>query len=267
MPVKPTIFLSYSRTDRDRARNVERVLAEDGLHVWRDERSIYAGTEWSQAIERGIRRSRGLVVLLTQASAQSEWVLYEAAFAVGAKVPLVPVVVAGARVPAPLSRFQGVKYGATRLARKVDAGIRAQARETGEMAALSPKLVARFQEADGEIVPASAGRVPSLLMDLWVEQAPPGTVSVSFEILDLTFPKSERKWTIGRSKRAPAEIRQFLTDDMNSYGDVDIWAAGKVTKGKPWSIRTTLYEALTRYYTTRRPNAAIRQGLRQIRKH
>lgn len=260
------IFLSYSRVDRDRARNLERALTDAGLQVWRDEHSIDAGTNWSQEIEKGIRRSRGLVVLLSEASVESVWVAYETAFAAGARVPVVSVVVKGTRVPETLDRFEYVRFGVAGAAKKIDTGIRAQARAAGTEAASSPMLFARFQEADGEIVTASSGKVPSLCMELWIERAPPRTVRVSFELPDLSVPEAERRWTVKRPKRAGANVREFLTDDMNSYGDMEIWAAGSLPKGKPWSIRSTVYEALTRYYALNPQTGDIRRALRQIRK-
>lgn len=218
-------------------------------------------------LKGAFRGSRGLVVLLTEASAESDWLLYEAAFAVGARSPVVPVVVKGKRIPAPLTQFQTASYRMIGLARKIDSGIPAQVRITGEEEASSTRLLAKFQEADGEIVRASAGRIPSLSMELWIEQAPARTTSVSFEILDLSFPKEARTWSVARAKNARREIRQFLTDDMNSYGNVDVWAAGRVSNRASWSIRSTLYQALTRYYSVQPPREEIRRGLRQIRDH
>jgi hypothetical protein len=84
---------------------------------------------------------------------------------------------------------------------------------------------------------------------------------VAFEILDLGF--RDRKWT----KRRTASPREFLTDDMNSYGDVEIWAGGVgVGKGN-WNTTSRLYEALVRYHRSRPMNAEIQRGLKQIREN
>jgi hypothetical protein len=75
------LFLSYSRDDRKRAKALETALLKSHVRVWRDERNIDPGTKWFEAIEKGIRDARGVVVLATAAAAKSEWVTYEYALA------------------------------------------------------------------------------------------------------------------------------------------------------------------------------------------
>jgi hypothetical protein len=254
------IFLSYCRKDDKRAIRLERALSSLRLRVWRDLRNIRAGERWPDAIERGIREARGVVVLVTAASAGSDWVTYEYAFATGAEVPVIAVVAQGGTAPRPVQQFQVVwDTNVKTVAQKIDEGILAQSRTIGQMRASAPKLVAKFQEENGEVCHASSGKVPSLWMDLWVEHAPRRTRSVSFEILDVGF--RDRKWTVRRDKRAS---REFLTEDMNSYGDVEIWAHG-ATGTETWSTTSRLYEALVRYYRGRPATAQIRRALRQIR--
>lgn len=266
MPKGPRVFLSYYRADKERAVNLERALCQRGLHVWRDERSISAGESWSEAIERGIRESRGVAVLLTPASLDSAWVTYEYAFATGAGIPVVAVATRGTKVPSPIQKFQVVRYAKVReVAEKIDSGLRKQSRATGQERASSPKLVAKFQEVNGVVCRASNGTPPELHMDLWVEHAPRKTQSVSFEIPDLAF--RDREWTIKRKKQPRDLLREFLTDDMKSYGDVEIWAYGVLPRGGSWSTSSTLYEALMRYYRSHPSSAEIRGALSQIKKH
>lgn len=266
MKRNPGVFLSYSRKDSERATALEQALGKRGLPVWRDARSIAAGERWSEAIEKAIRGARGVVVLLTAASADSDWVTYEYAFATGAGVPVVAVVLRGVKVPSPVQQFQIVQYsGAQNAARRVDEGIRAQSRDIGQERASAPKLVAKFQEANGRLCPLSGGRRPAFWIDLWVEHAPRNTRSVSFEILDLGF--KDPKWTVRRERRGLDTLRDFLTDDMNSYGDVEIWARGAGPGTGNWSTISMLYEALVRYYRGRQTNAEIRRALKQIRKN
>lgn len=256
------IFLSYSRKDSKRAEALERALTERGMNVWRDTRSITAGGEWPRAIEEGIREARGVVVLLTEASAGSQWVMYEYAFAVGAAIPIVAVLVPGTKVPWPLGRFQVVPLSDPETAvEKIDKGLTEQARCAREGLASVPQLVAKLQEDNGRLVRIGSGRVPPLGIDLWVEHASPKTRSVNFEVLDYGF--EDPKWSEKRGK----DPREFLTDDMNSYGDVEIWARGNGPGSGTWLAKSGLYEALVRFHTDRPANAEIRRGLKQIRKN
>jgi hypothetical protein len=266
MKQTPSVFLSYSRRDSARARALEAALKARKVPVWRDVRSIAAGERWSDAIEQGIRESRGVAVLITAASAASEWVTYEYALATGAQVPVVAVRVRKAMVPSPIRRFQIVEYSDARsVAKSIDQGILAQSRAAGRKRASTPTLVARFQEVNGEIALASGGKIPQIWMELWMEQVPSQTRTVAFEILDLGF--RDRKWTVRRRKQGANSLREFLTDDMNSYGDVEIWARGVGRGPANWAINSRLYEALLRYYRSRPKNAEVRRALKQIREN
>jgi len=54
---------------------------------------------------------------------------------------------------------------------------------------------------------------------------------------------------------------------MNSYGDIEIWARGVGRDEGLWLSKSTLYEALIRYYTQRTTSAEVRRGLKQIREN
>ena len=258
----PSLFLSYSRSDSTIATALEVALKERKLNVWRDARSITAGDRWFAAIEGAIRESRGVVVLITPASCKSDWVTYEYALAIGARVPVVAVCTLNANPPKPIEPFQIVPYqDAKSAAERIDDGIETQSRAAAREDASLPILVARFQERNGSLVYASDGKTPSICMDLWIEQAPARTKAVTFEILDLGF--RDEKWTKRRQTHAPA--REFLTDDMDSYGDVWISARGVGVGVSNWSIKSRLHEALLRYYSGTPISREIRSALRQIR--
>jgi hypothetical protein len=122
-----------------------------------------------------------------------------------------------------------------------------------------PLLLAQFQEEDGELVESGAGKLTSFGITMWVENAPRKTTSVSFEIDDLSF--KDRIWTLERTK----SVREFLTDDMDSWGNVDIWVRGNLADGDTWLIRSSLYEALKRFYGSVTQELPIKRALKQIR--
>jgi hypothetical protein len=191
-------------------------------------------------------------------------VTFEYALAVGARLPVIAVRVKDARIPAPIQRFQVVDYSDARVvAKRIDEGILEQSRAAGQERASTPTLMAKFQEKNGKIALASRVKPPDLWMELWMEQVPTQTKHIAFEIMDIGF--RDRKWTMRRPKRMGNSVREFVTDDMHSYGDVEICARGTGSGIGNWSATSRLHEALVRYYSGRPTTAEIRHALKQIR--
>jgi hypothetical protein len=258
-----SVFLSYCQEDLDRANALERSLKDRGLQVWLDKQSISAGASWFESIEENIPISRGVVVLISASSTSSNWVLYEYAFARGAGIPIIAVTTPGVSIPDPLKRFQIVDYTDPDVAGKIDDGLKEQSRIAGQKRAFSaPTLMAKFREVNGEPVPASKGKTPELWIEMWLEQVPKETEKVAFEIQDEAFKPNE--WTMKRASPGAMAAREFLCDDMRSYGDVDIWARGIGEGAGNWSGSWRLYEALALYYRSRPASAGIHEALKQI---
>ena len=76
-PFEWDVFLSHSSVDKPRvARLAERLTAE-GFRVWFDRPNIDGGEDIVTAIEQGLERSRVLVLCMTKAAFESEWVRLE----------------------------------------------------------------------------------------------------------------------------------------------------------------------------------------------
>jgi hypothetical protein len=71
------IFLSFAREDRNRAALLAHALRDEGFSVWWD-RSIPAGARFNEIIERALSEARCVIVLWSEQSVRSEWVLAEA---------------------------------------------------------------------------------------------------------------------------------------------------------------------------------------------
>jgi hypothetical protein len=71
------VFISYGSEDRDFARIVSYVLERYGYSVWWDRR-LLGGQNFLDKIEQELKRARCVLVLLTEAAKQSEWVRFEA---------------------------------------------------------------------------------------------------------------------------------------------------------------------------------------------
>jgi len=126
-----------------------------------------------------------------------------------------------------------------------------------------PKLFARFQEYSGKLsqIPERGTKLHSYAMDLWIEDAPEHTEKVAFEILDEEV--EDRTWSI--KKKNKASVRQFLTDDMNLYGDVEILARGLTGSATQWVAKSSLYDALRRHYAQESIGKDVRAALKQIK--
>lgn len=86
------VFISYAREDSGFADELEAKMAEGGFRPWRDKRDIRGGEHWREAIDKAIRESKALVLIMTPAAKRSEYVTYEWGFALGAKVPVIPII-------------------------------------------------------------------------------------------------------------------------------------------------------------------------------
>ena len=71
------VFISYSRTDRDRCTAIRNILESLKVSVWFDA-GIGAGSSFDREIEREIDAAKALLVLWTEESVESDWVRNEA---------------------------------------------------------------------------------------------------------------------------------------------------------------------------------------------
>lgn len=86
-----TVFLSYSTKDHHFAELVALKLGEVGIKVWRDKDNLRAGADWRYDIERGISESSAVIVALSDNSAESSYVTFEWAYALGNGKNLIPI--------------------------------------------------------------------------------------------------------------------------------------------------------------------------------
>jgi serine/threonine protein kinase len=71
------VFISHSSRDKATAREVARRLQDHGLRVWFDDWCIGIGESIPAAIEHGLETSRNLLLLLSHAALDSQWVTLE----------------------------------------------------------------------------------------------------------------------------------------------------------------------------------------------
>src|SRR5262249_26016167 len=86
-------FVSYSRAvDSAFVRRLEIAADRAGVRTWIDTSNLEGGKPWSPAVDRAIRNAGALLLVATETSVKSPWVNYEWAFALGAQVPILPII-------------------------------------------------------------------------------------------------------------------------------------------------------------------------------
>lgn len=113
------VFISYKHDDGDFALILKDRLERAGFAGWIDD-NLQAGEDWREMIDRAIRESMALVVILSPESVASEYVTYEWAFALGAGVPVVPVLLRPTALHPRLNELQFLDF-TNRRARPWDA--------------------------------------------------------------------------------------------------------------------------------------------------
>lgn len=103
-PVRPLVFLSYSRGDLDRARPVMTLLEASGFDVWWDGR-LEGGENYLQTTEAALEGADCVVVLWSATSVASHWVRDEAQRG-RERGCLVPLTIDGTMAPLGFRQFQ-----------------------------------------------------------------------------------------------------------------------------------------------------------------
>src|SRR5689334_18165330 len=84
------IFISHSHDDSDFAEILHDKLTQARFKVWRDI-AIPGGADWRTEIDQAIKEAFALILVMTSEAKASEYVTYEWAFAWGAGVKVIPI--------------------------------------------------------------------------------------------------------------------------------------------------------------------------------
>lgn len=87
------IFISYNRSDADFAGLLMMQMEQAGIKSWLDTTRLRLGKDWSQEIDQAISTALALVVVMSPEAKASEYVTYEWSFALGAGLPVIPVLI------------------------------------------------------------------------------------------------------------------------------------------------------------------------------
>jgi hypothetical protein len=131
------IFISYARKDLDRVEPIARAIESLGYSVWWD-LELRSGIPFDKQIEQAIAAAGAVVVLWTQAAAESDWVRAEAAEALEAR-KLVPVFLDRVKLPLRFRNVHCVDLSGWD-GRAAHVGFQRLVRDIAELAGLSGRL-------------------------------------------------------------------------------------------------------------------------------
>lgn len=98
-------FMSYATEDRVFVQGLATRVREFGHFVWVDYKDIPGGTDWETEIQKGIRESHYLLVVITPHSIDSEWVKREIHLAKEQGKEIIPLLVYKVAMPESLEKL------------------------------------------------------------------------------------------------------------------------------------------------------------------
>ena len=105
-----SVFISYSRSDSVFVKDLANQLREAGCKVWQDISGLRGGQTWASEIDRAVRDSDALIVVLSPDSSASEWVRKESLLAMTLHKPIVPILLRETEIPIQFVDLQYVDF-------------------------------------------------------------------------------------------------------------------------------------------------------------
>lgn len=117
------VYISYAHSDRQWARQLWEQLGALGIESWLDTAVVFPGENWASAVGSALESSDALLVLVSPASAASEFVSREVQYALGSERfenRVIPVILEPTdQMASILGRFKSVSGSPAVTARKV----------------------------------------------------------------------------------------------------------------------------------------------------
>ena len=247
---KKHIFVSYAHQDKDFARQLSSRLKESGRTPWQDLR-IKGGAMWQDAIDNALRNAEALVVVMSPHAARSQYVTYEWAFAVGAKILVIPVLKESAKLHPRLNAIQAIDFTTRRGTPWVNLRNSLPAPPPSSPGKVVPEIRAKFSLVDGKLEKEDG----YYLINISVDNAPKGADQVTYEFHDETLKRA--KWP---SKAAKADFKSSIYSNGDSLLSASIRTRGK----EKLRIASSLYDALQRGHGTD-PKPPVKQALAKFK--
>ena len=107
----PKVFISYSHLDKEWARQLAKTIVRIGLDVWFDEFDVKPGQQLADALEKGLRESDAMILLVPSENINRPNLFFEIGAALGMNKTIIPVVpkdFEAHKLPLPLKRIRFV---------------------------------------------------------------------------------------------------------------------------------------------------------------
>jgi HEAT repeat protein len=104
------VFVSYKHNEKEFADALIEQLQGAGFNIWLDTEQLRAGENWRESINHAIKDSFGMIVVITPDAKISEFVTYEWAFAQGAGVKVIPIMLTPTKLHPQLEMLQYLDF-------------------------------------------------------------------------------------------------------------------------------------------------------------
>lgn len=104
------IFVSYKHNERDFAEALIEQLQAANFNIWLDTEQLRAGENWRESINDAIKESFAMIVVITPDAKISEFVTYEWAFAQGAGIKVIPIMLSPTKLHPQLEMLQYLDF-------------------------------------------------------------------------------------------------------------------------------------------------------------
>ena len=119
------VFISYSRRDLAFVEQLAADLQAAGLDVWYDLSGLEGGARWSREIQKAIRESQYVLVVLSPDSVASKWVEEEFLYASELRKKIIPLFYKKCALPLDIARFTLLMFKAVNYKRNFNEILRA----------------------------------------------------------------------------------------------------------------------------------------------
>ena len=221
------VFVSYAREDKVFADDLNHWLRDSRVEGWRDTSNIRGGERYQEKIDSALRSAAAVIVIMTPHAASSQFVTYEWAFALGAGVPVIPVVRQLTELHPKLEALQFIDFTERKSWVSLRKALPIPKPRVG------PTIKAEFEIKDQKPEPATKGFV----VNVSIPKPPRNTKRVTYEIYDETL-----KLLKLSSVSAKTNFNAAFTTD----GDVLVRAKITTAAAKPVTVDVPLFEALHR---------------------
>ena len=147
----PYIFISHSSSDADFTEYAAARLEEAGFRTWVDVESISDGSSWPREIQKAVENCGAMLVIMSNAARESEWVERETLLAMSLRKPMFIALIEDTPLPVHLinRQFSDVRKRRDSAMRKL-IGVLNKVSLTEPLPELKPREAARLSPRPNE---------------------------------------------------------------------------------------------------------------------